>query len=80
MEPMIVFPKAFPGGAHTFEGPVDAVYAKSDSGSGWVDSNLVLSRMKKRFLKFSVPVVLFAEDHKSHGTLEVIDLACEKKG
>ena len=47
MEPMIIFPKAFPGGAHTFEGTVDAVYAKSNSG--WVDSNLVLLRMKKAF-------------------------------
>ena len=32
-----IFPKAFPGGAYTFDGPDDAVYAKSDSG--WVDLN-----------------------------------------
>ena len=58
--------------------PVDTVYAKSDLG--WVDSNLVFLRMKKKsFLKFSVPVVLFVDGHKPHGTLEVIDLACEKK-
>ena len=53
LPPMIIFPKAFPGGAYMFEGPDDAVYAKSDSG--WVDSSLFLSWMKKSFLKFAVP-------------------------
>ena len=75
--PIIIFPKGFPGGAYTFEGPDDAVYAKSDSG--WVDSNLFLSWMKKSFLKFAVPerpLILFVDGHKSHVTLEVIDLAC----
>ena len=76
---MIIFPKAFPGGAYTFEGPDDAVYTKSDSG--WVDSSLFLSWMKKSFLKFAVPerpLILFVDGHKSHVTLEVIDLAREK--
>ena len=43
LPPMIFFPKAFPGGAYTFKGPDDAVYAKSESG--WVDSELFLSWM-----------------------------------
>ena len=76
---MIIFPKVFPGGAYTFEGPDGAVYAKSDSG--WVDSSLFLSWMKKSFLKFAVPerpLILFVDGHKSHVTLEVIDLAREK--
>ena len=30
--PMIFYPKAFPGGAYTFRGPDNAVYAKSESG------------------------------------------------
>lgn len=37
LPPMIIFPKAFPGDAYTFDGPDDPVHAKSDSG--WVDSN-----------------------------------------
>ena len=35
LPPMIIYPKAYPGGPYTFKGPDDAVYAKSDSG--WVD-------------------------------------------
>ena len=40
LPPMIIFPKAFPGGM--FEGPDDAVDAKSDSG--WVDLNLFMKK------------------------------------
>ena len=76
LPPMIIFPKAFPGGAYTFKGPDDAVYAKSESG--WVDSELFLSWMKKVFLEHVVvqrPVILFVDGHSSHLTLELIDLA-----
>ena len=74
--PMITYPKAFPGGAYTFKGPDDAVYAKSESGS--VDSELFLSWMNKVFLEFAVPqhpVMLFVDGHKSHLMLKLIDLA-----
>ena len=76
LPPMIIYPKAFPGGAYTFKGPDDAVYAKSESG--WVDSELFLSWMKKIFLVHAVPqrpVLLLIDGHKSHLTLELIDLA-----
>ena len=76
LSPMIIYPKSFPGGAYTFKGPDDAVYAKSESG--WVDSELFLSWMHKVFLEFAVPqrpVMLFVDGHKSHLSLELIDLA-----
>ena len=76
---MIIYPKAFPGGAYTFKDPDDAVYAKSESG--WVDSELFLSWMNKVFLGFAVPqrpVMLLVDGHKSHLTLELIDLARKK--
>ncbi len=34
--PMIIYAKSFPGGQYCFEGPDDAVYARSESG--WIDS------------------------------------------
>lgn len=42
---MVIYPKAFPGGAYTLKGPDDTVYAKSETG--WVDSELFLSLMNK---------------------------------
>ncbi len=76
LPPMIIYPKAFPGGAYTFKGPDDAVYAKSESG--WVDSDLFLAWMKKIFLVHAVsqrPVILIVDGHGSHVNLELIDLA-----
>ena len=78
LPPMIIYPKAFHGGPYTVAGPDDAVYAKSESG--WVDSDLFLSWLKKSFLKFAVPqrpLILFVDGHSSHVTLDVIDLARE---
>ena len=72
--PMIIYPKAFPGGRYRFDRPDDALYAKSESG--WVDSTLFLSWLKKIFLIFIVPqqpVILFVDGHSSHITLDVID-------
>ena len=51
------------------------------SKSGWVDSELFLSWMHKVFLEFAVPqrpVMLFVDGHKSHLSLELINLACKK--
>lgn len=76
LPPMIIYPKAFPGGQYRCEGPDDAVYAKSESG--WVDSELFLAWMKKVFIAYSDserPVILFVDGHKSHLTLDTIDLA-----
>ena len=50
---MIIYSKSFPGGPYRFEGPDDALYAKSDSG--WIDSELFISWFDKIFLKFAVP-------------------------
>ena len=78
LPPMIIFSKSFPGGSYRFDGPGDAVYAKSDSG--WIDSELFLSWMKKVFLRHcgsQRPVLLFVDGHASHITLDVIDSARE---
>ncbi len=52
LPPMIIYTKAFPGGQYRFDGPDDAQYAKSDSG--WIDTDLFLSWLKKIFLKHIV--------------------------
>ncbi len=78
LPPMIIYPKAFPGGQYRFGGPDDTVYARSESG--WVDSELFLQWFKKVFLKYTVreqPVLLLVDGHKSHMTLELVDLARE---
>ena len=78
LPPMIIYPKAFPGGAYTFRGPDDAVYSKSESG--WVDSELFYAWMQKFFLVLAVhqqPVFLLVDGHSSHMTLDLIDLARE---
>ena len=76
LPPLIIF--SFPGGLYKFDGPDDAVYAKSESG--WIDSELFLAWMKKVFLKYcgsQRPVLLFIDGHASHVNLDVIDLARE---
>ena len=76
LPPMIIYPKAFPGGQYRFDGPDDAVYAKSESG--WVDSELFLAWMKKVFITYcgsERPVIFFVDGHKNHMTLDTIDLA-----
>lgn len=78
LPPMIIYPKAFPGGQYRFGGPDDSIYARSESG--WVDSDLFLQWFKKIFLKYTVcgqPVLLLVDGHKSHMTLELVDLARE---
>ena len=80
LPPMIIFAKSFPGGPYRFDGPDDALYAKSDSG--WIDSELFLSWFNKIFLKYSVPdrpLMLLTDGHKSHLTLEVVDLCIKNK-
>ena len=72
---MIIYSKSFPGGPYRFDGPDDALYAKSDSG--WIDTELFLFWLKKIFLKHVVsqrPVLLLVDGHKSHINLDVIDL------
>lgn len=48
LPPMIIYAKSFPGGQYRFEGPDDALYAKSESG--WIDSELFLKWTKKNLL------------------------------
>ena len=77
---MIIFAKSFPGGPYRFEGPDDALYARSESG--WIDSELFLSWFNKIFLKYSVPdrpIMLLTDGHKSHLTLDVVDLCIQNK-
>ena len=38
LPPMNIFSKCFPGGQYRFDGPDDALYAKSESG--WIDTEL----------------------------------------
>ena len=71
---MIIYKKSFPGGAYHFDGPDDALYARSESG--WIDSELFLVWLRRLFLKHVVqqrPVLLITDGHKSHMTLDVID-------
>ena len=80
LPPMIIFAKSFPGGPYRFEGPDDALYARSESG--WIDSELFLSWFNKIFLKYSVPdrpIMLLTDGHKSHLTLDVVDLCIQNK-
>lgn len=56
------------------------VYARSESG--WVDSEHFLKWMKHIFLQYAVqkrPLLLIVDGHKSHLTLECIDLARENQ-
>ena len=80
LPPMIVYAKCFPGGQYHFQGPDDALYAKSESG--WIDSELFVMWLKKVFLKFAVthrPILLLMDGHKSHLTLDAVDI-CQKNG
>ena len=74
MPPMIIYATSFPGGQYRFDGPEDALYAKSDSG--WIDSELFFARLNKIFVKFCVPecpIMLLIDGHASHITIEAID-------
>ena len=76
LPPMIIFAKGFPGGAYTRGGPTNALYAKSESG--YMDGELYLLWFKKIFLKYCSserPVLLVQDGHKSHMTVDLIDLA-----
>ena len=51
---MIIYSKSFPGGQiYRFDGPEDALNARSESG--WIDSEFFLVWLEKIFLKFVVP-------------------------
>ena len=41
LPPMIISSKCFPGGQYRFDGPDDALYAKSESG--WIDTELFIT-------------------------------------
>ena len=73
---MIIFAKSFPEGAYTRGGPTNALYAKSESG--YMDDEPYLSWFTKIFLKYCTPErpdVLVQDGHKSHSTVDLIDLA-----
>ena len=73
--PMIIYAKSFPGGQYRFQGPEDALYARSESG--WIDSELFLVWLKKIFLRYVVPerpVILLTDGHKTHVNIDVIDV------
>ena len=65
LPPMIIFAKCFCGGQYQFDGPDDALYAKSESG--WIDTELFITWFKIMFLKFAVPqrpLMLLIDGHK----------------
>ena len=73
--PMIIYAQSFPGGQYHFEGPNDAVYARSELG--WIDSELFVVWLKKLFLKYAFSlrqILLLTDGHKSHINIDVIDL------
>ena len=69
---MIIYSNLFPGGNYRFNGPDDALYARSESR--WIDSELFLLWIKKVFLKHCGSN---GSRHARHITLNVIDLARE---
>ncbi len=76
--PMIIYSKSLPGGQYRFEGPEDALYARSESG--WIDTELFLAWLKNIFLKFVVterPVILLTDGHKTYINIDVIDICRE---
>ena len=48
LPPMILYSKSFPGGQYHFDGPDDTLYVKSESG--WIDTKLFITWLKKFFL------------------------------
>ena len=73
--PMIIYAKSCPGGQYRFEGPDDAVYARSELG--WIVSEQFVVWLKKLLLKYAVshpPILLLTDGHKSHINIDVIDL------
>ena len=76
--PMIIYSKSFPGGQYRFDGPEDALFARSESG--WIDTDLFLAWLKKIFLKYAVPecpIILLTDGHKTHVNIGVIDICRE---
>ena len=62
LSPTIIYSKSFPGRQYCFDGPDDALYTKSESD--WIDSELFLKWMRKKFLKYVViqwPVLLLID-------------------
>ena len=49
LPPMIIYSKSFPGGPYRFDGPDDALYAKSDSG--WTDTELFFILVKENIFE-----------------------------
>ena len=70
--PMIIYAKSFPGGQYRFEGPDDAVYARSESG--WIDSELFVVWLFHKYAVSQRPILLLTDGHKSHINIDVIDL------
>ena len=74
--PIINYSKSFPGGRYRLE----ALMMPAKSDSGWIDSELFIFWFNKIFLKFAVPqrpLLLLSDGHKSHITLDIIDLCQE---
>ena len=69
---MIIYAKSFPGGQYRFEGPDDAVYARSESG--WRDSELLVVWLFHKYAVSQRPILLLTDGHKSHINIDVIDL------
>ena len=76
LPPMIIFSNSFPGGAYHASGPVNALYAHSDSG--FMDTNLFNQWFEKTFLKYAVPerpLLLLMDGHSSHINIQLIECA-----
>lgn len=67
LPPMIVFKGGFPGGPYSRKGPINAIYAKSESG--FVDGELFLEWFRHIFLVHTPsnkPRLLLLDGHASH--------------
>ena len=80
LPPMIIFKKSFPGGPYSKDGPDQALYGHQKSG--FMDSELFVSWMKKLFIPkvkptAEKPVLLLLDGHVSHCSIPLIDVAKE---
>ena len=76
LPPMIIFKGCFPGGPYNANGPINCLYATSDSG--FMNGDLYLQWFTKHFLKYAPPerpILLLQDGHSSHVTPALIDAA-----
>ncbi|XP_066285258.1 uncharacterized protein [Branchiostoma lanceolatum] len=76
--PLTIFPKNFPSSSYKLDGPINGLYATSESG--YIDKEIYLHWLKKCFHKYASqerPVLLIQDQHSTHINAEVIEFAID---